>query len=160
MSTHVTLQREVNHDIMELADVRKRIANLVGSPSYMHYQIASGGLTQKPEVVQGFLHHVRAMHQDRCEQEVQELCKFARDSRLVKAPQLRVSDYDTCKAHALAARLQQAGLPTNELQFSATGVMHTLFGVVESLFGVRFIAEHADPRFASCLTSLHVSMTA
>lgn len=155
MCQHASLlQRQVQNDVLELAHIRKNIAELVGSPSYMHYQLASGGLAQKPEVVQGFLDHVRVMHQDHCEQEMQELCKFAHDSRLVKAPKLQVSDYEVCKVHALAACLQQAGLSSRELQFSAAGVLHTLFGVVETLFGVRFVSESADPRFGSRILSL------
>jgi Zn-dependent oligopeptidase len=141
-----TVQMEAQNDILELAAVRKSMAELVGSPSYMHYKLASAGLTQQPEVVQGFLDNVRAAHQDKCEQELQELLKFARDTGLVKGPQLGAWDYGVCRINALIACLQQCDLPSRELQFSASGVMRTLFGVVEKLFGVRFVAEQADPR--------------
>jgi Zn-dependent oligopeptidase len=147
------VQKPVLNNVLKLADIRKSLAELVGSPSYMHYQLASAGLTQKPEVVQAFLHTVRAMHADRSEQEFQELCKFAQDSGLIKGSKLGAWDYGVSRVHALAACLQQAGLPTHDLQFSASGVMHTLFNVVKELFGVRFISERADPRCVSMFTA-------
>lgn len=147
------MQMEVQNNVLELAHVRKSIAELVGSPSYMHYQLASAGLTQQPAAVQGFLDNVRNNHRDRCEQELQELSKFAQDSGLVKDAKLGAWDFGVCRAHALSACLQQAGLPSRELQFAASGVLTTLFGVMENLFGVRFVAEPAEPRCVSCVKS-------
>lgn len=122
------------------------MAELVGLPSYMHYQLASAGITQQPEAVKVFLEQVRSMHLSGCEQELEELSKFARDAGLISGAKLGAWDYGICKAYALESCLQQTGFPEKELQFTSGGVMQVLFSVVEDLFGVRFVSEPADPR--------------
>lgn len=125
--------------LVALAAVRRDLAALVGSPSYMHYRMQGAALAQDPADVSAFLGGLAVHHRSAAAPELEHLQRCARDSGLLgRTETIGMWDLALARQQGLQQELRRRGLGGEEPGFSVKLALGTLFRVVDRLFGVQF----------------------
>lgn len=133
------LQVGVQEQIVQLAGVRRELAGLVGSPSYMHYRMQGAALAEDPAQVHSFLASLADSHRSAAAAAVQQLHRCARDAGLLGPTEpLSIWDMSIARQQGLEREMQRLGLPAQQPGFTVEVALSTLFRVADHLFGVTF----------------------
>ncbi len=126
----------------EIVALRQEMAQLLGFPTFSHYRLQER-MAQNPETVYAFLDTLTAYTQPAYRREFDELTAYA---RLRGFTEEQLQSYDVL---FYREKLKQERLSFNDQSikpfFKLQNVLEGMFGVVNQLYGIRFVEDKTIP---------------